>query len=163
ILASLAFRTPVDLKEIHTEGITAVSSEEIANARELGYRIKLLAIAKAGDRGVEARVHPTMIPAASPLSAVSGGFNACFGPGGAAVGGPDVQRAGRGRVAAGPRSRVGRVRDRPPAGAGPRRPARGPAAPRRRRSSAQADGGDPLRLLPPRHGPGPARGPLPGG
>src|SRR5262249_3465774 len=84
ILASLAFRTPVDLKEIHTEGITAVSSEEIANARELGYRIKLLAIAKAGDGGVEARVHPTMIPAASPLSAVSGVFNAIFTGGGGA-------------------------------------------------------------------------------
>jgi len=78
ILASLAFRTPVDLKEIHTEGVTRVSSEEIANARELGYRIKLLAIAKAGDDGLEARVHPTMIPAASPLSAVSGVFNAIF-------------------------------------------------------------------------------------
>ena len=78
ILASLAFRTPVDLKGIHTEGITAVTSEEIANARELGYRIKLLAIAKATDGGLEARVHPTMIPATSPLSAVSGVFNAIF-------------------------------------------------------------------------------------
>ena len=78
ILASLAFRTPLDLKEIHTEGVTRISSEEIANARELGYRIKLLAIAKAGDDGLEARVHPTMIPAASPLSAVSGVFNAIF-------------------------------------------------------------------------------------
>ena len=78
ILASLAFRTAVDLKGIHTEGITAVTSEEIANARELGYRIKLLAIAKATDGGLEARVHPTMIPATSPLSAVSGVFNAIF-------------------------------------------------------------------------------------
>jgi homoserine dehydrogenase len=78
ILASLAFRTAVDLKEIHTEGITRISPEEIANARELGYRIKLLAIAKASDGGLEARVHPTMIPAASPLSAVSGVFNAIF-------------------------------------------------------------------------------------
>jgi homoserine dehydrogenase len=78
ILASLAFRTTVDLKEIHTEGITAITPEEIANARELGYRIKLLAIAKATDGGLEARVHPTMIPAHSPLSAVSGVFNAIF-------------------------------------------------------------------------------------
>ncbi len=78
ILASLAFRTAVDLKGIHTEGITVVTSEEIANARELGYRIKLLAIAKATDGGLEARVHPTMIPATSPLSAVSGVFNAIF-------------------------------------------------------------------------------------
>lgn len=78
ILASLAFRTAVDLKEIHTEGISAITPEEIANARELGYRIKLLAIAKATDGGLEARVHPTMIPAASPLAAVSGVFNAIF-------------------------------------------------------------------------------------
>jgi homoserine dehydrogenase len=78
ILASLAFRTAVELKEIHTEGITRVSSEEIANARELGYRIKLLAIAKATDGALEARIHPTMIPASSPLSAVSGVFNAIF-------------------------------------------------------------------------------------
>ncbi len=78
ILASLAFRAAVDLKEIHTEGITAITPEEIANARELGYRIKLLAIAKASDGALEARVHPTMIPASSPLSAVSGVFNAIF-------------------------------------------------------------------------------------
>jgi homoserine dehydrogenase len=78
ILASLAFRTFVDLKDIHTEGITRVTSADIAYARELGYRIKLLAIAKAVDGGVEVRVHPTMIPAASPLAAVSGVFNAVF-------------------------------------------------------------------------------------
>ncbi|MGH7319335.1 MAG: homoserine dehydrogenase [Candidatus Rokuibacteriota bacterium] len=78
ILASLAFRTAVDLKDIHTEGITRISSEEIANARELGYRIKLLAIAKVTGDALEARVHPTMIPAGSPLAAVSGVFNAIF-------------------------------------------------------------------------------------
>ena len=78
ILVSLAFRTFVDLKDIHTEGITRVTSSDIAYARELGYRIKLLAIAKAVDGGVEVRVHPTMIPANSPLAAVSGVFNAVF-------------------------------------------------------------------------------------
>jgi len=78
ILTSLAFRTAVDLKEIHTEGISGITPEEIANARELGYRIKLLAIAKAAEAGLEVRVHPTMIPAASPLAAVSGVFNAIF-------------------------------------------------------------------------------------
>jgi homoserine dehydrogenase len=78
ILASLAFRTAVDLKDVHTEGITRITAEEIADARELGYRIKLLAIAKAIADGVEARVHPTMIPATSPLAAVSGVFNAVF-------------------------------------------------------------------------------------
>jgi homoserine dehydrogenase len=84
ILVALAFRTFVDLKHIHTEGISRVTAQDIDYARELGYRIKLLAIAKAtapdvpGGAGVEVRVHPTMIPAASPLAAVSGVFNGIF-------------------------------------------------------------------------------------
>src|SRR5437773_3743765 len=78
ILVTLAFRTFIDLKDIHTEGITRVTQQDIAYARELGYRIKLLAIAKAAPHGVEARVHPTMIPAGSPLAAVAGVFNAIF-------------------------------------------------------------------------------------
>ena len=78
ILVALAFRTFVDLKHIHTEGITRVTAQDIGYARELGYRIKLLAIAKAGAAGLEARVHPTMIAAGSPLAAVSGVFNAVF-------------------------------------------------------------------------------------
>jgi homoserine dehydrogenase len=78
ILAMLAFRTSVDLKDIYTEGITAVTRQDIAYGAELGYRIKLLAIAKAADGRLEVRVHPTMIPAASPLAAVSGVFNAVF-------------------------------------------------------------------------------------
>jgi homoserine dehydrogenase len=78
ILVALAFRTFVDLKHIHTEGITRVTAADIEYAREMGYRIKLLAIAKATGGGVEARVHPTMIPASSPLAAVSGVFNAVF-------------------------------------------------------------------------------------
>ena len=72
-----------DLKHIHTEGITRVTAQDIEYARELGYRIKLLAIAKAtaldgAGGGVEVRVHPTMIPPRSPLAAVSGVFNAVF-------------------------------------------------------------------------------------
>jgi homoserine dehydrogenase len=94
ILVMLAFRTFVELKDIHTEGITRVTAHDIAYARELGYRIKLLAIAKAGAEraqagaeraaagaeraAVEVRVHPTMISAGSPLAAVSGVFNAVF-------------------------------------------------------------------------------------
>jgi homoserine dehydrogenase len=78
ILVALAYRTFVDLKHIHTEGITRVTAQDIDYARELGYRIKLLAIAKATDRGLEARVHPTMIAAGSPMAAVSGVFNAVF-------------------------------------------------------------------------------------
>lgn len=78
ILATLAFRTTVDLKDIYTEGITAVTQQDVVNATELGYRIKLLAIAKASDGALETRVNPTLIPAGSPLAAVSGVFNAVF-------------------------------------------------------------------------------------
>ncbi len=78
ILATLAFRTAVDLKDIHTEGITGVSQQDVVNAAELGYRIKLLAIGKATDGALDLRVHPTMIPARSPMAAVSGVFNAVF-------------------------------------------------------------------------------------
>jgi homoserine dehydrogenase len=84
ILVALAFRSFVDLKHIHTEGISRITAQDIEYARELGYRIKLLAIAKAtapdapAGAGVEVRVHPTMIPAASPLAAVAGVFNGIF-------------------------------------------------------------------------------------
>jgi len=78
ILAMLAFRTTVRLEDIYTEGIAGVTQDDVVNARELGYRIKLLAIAKADGGALEARVHPTMIPAGSPMAAVSGVFNAVF-------------------------------------------------------------------------------------
>jgi homoserine dehydrogenase len=84
ILASLAFRTQIALKDIHTEGIARLEPTEIAYARELGYRVKLLAIAKVQDGALEARVHPTLIAAGSPLAAVSGVFNAIFVRGDAA-------------------------------------------------------------------------------
>jgi homoserine dehydrogenase len=84
ILASLAFRTRVDLKDIHTTGIARLEAVEIAYARELGYRVKLLAIAKTTDGALEVRVHPTLIPATSPLAAVSGAFNAILVTGDAA-------------------------------------------------------------------------------
>lgn len=78
ILATLAFRSPVRLKDIYVEGISRITPEDIALAREMGYRIKLLAIAKAVEGSLELRVHPTMIPVSSPMSAVSGVFNAVF-------------------------------------------------------------------------------------
>jgi homoserine dehydrogenase len=84
ILASLAFRTRVDLEDIYTEGIARLEPADVTTARELGYRIKLLAIAKAFDGAIETRVHPTMVPATSPLAAVSGVFNAIFVTGDAA-------------------------------------------------------------------------------
>jgi homoserine dehydrogenase len=78
ILVSLAFGTPVTLKEIYTEGITGVTPLDIEFAREFGYRIKLLAIAKAQQDAIEARVHPTMIPEENLLAQVGGVFNAIY-------------------------------------------------------------------------------------
>ncbi len=78
ILATLAFRTSVKLEDIYVEGISKITAEDITFAREMGFRIKLLAVAKAVSGQLELRVHPTMIPEDSPLAAVSGVFNAVF-------------------------------------------------------------------------------------
>jgi homoserine dehydrogenase len=78
ILATLAFRTSVKLRDIYVEGISKITPQDIALAREMGFRIKLLAIAKASNGTLELRVHPTMIPEISPMAAVSGVFNAIF-------------------------------------------------------------------------------------
>lgn len=76
ILATLAYGTPVNFKEIYTEGITHITPIDIAYAREFGFTIKLLGIAKLVDGEVEARVHPTMLPSGSPIAQVEGVYNA---------------------------------------------------------------------------------------
>ncbi|GAA3433910.1 homoserine dehydrogenase [Kutzneria kofuensis] len=83
ILASLAFHTRVTAGDVHREGISAVTSADIAAARALGRTVKLLAICErvTDDEGVEsvaARVHPAMIPNSHPLASVGGAFNAVF-------------------------------------------------------------------------------------
>lgn len=78
ILATLAFRTSVKLEDIYVEGISKITPQDISLAGEMGFRIKLLAIAKADNGGLELRVHPTMIPGTTPMAAVSGVFNAIF-------------------------------------------------------------------------------------
>jgi len=76
LLAALAFGTEIDLPGIHVEGIETVSSEDIQFADELGYRIKLLGIARATDHGIEQRVHPTMVPSESAVARIEGVTNA---------------------------------------------------------------------------------------
>ncbi len=78
LLTTLAFGVRPRFKDIPTEGIRHVDAVDIAFARELGYTIKLLATAKDGKDGIEARVHPTMIPQGHLLADVSGNFNAIF-------------------------------------------------------------------------------------
>ena len=81
ILAALAFGRPVDFSAVHVEGIRGVSSLDIAFARELGYRIKLLGIARRTEAGISARVHPCMVPQAAPIARVDGVFNAVVAEG----------------------------------------------------------------------------------
>jgi homoserine dehydrogenase len=76
ILASLAFGAPVSPEHVHREGITHVSARDILYAGEMGYRIKLLAVARLVGGQVEARVHPTLVHQGSMLASVDGSFNA---------------------------------------------------------------------------------------
>ncbi|MFQ5902630.1 MAG: homoserine dehydrogenase, partial [Candidatus Binatia bacterium] len=78
ILVVLAFGTRVRLKDIYTEGIRHIGAMDITYAGELGYRIKLLAIARYENGAVEARVHPAMVPVHHPLALVRGPYNAVF-------------------------------------------------------------------------------------
>lgn len=71
ILSAIAFGSPVDVDDIHLEGISDIKQEDITYAKELGYVIKLLAIGKEADGEIEVRVHPTMIPNEHPLAAVN--------------------------------------------------------------------------------------------
>ena len=76
ILAALAFGRPVAFEAVHVEGIRRVSALDIEFAGALGYRIKLLGIARAGETGVSARVHPCLLARSAPLARVDGVFNA---------------------------------------------------------------------------------------
>ncbi len=76
ILASLAFHCRVRPQDVHCEGISRLDSPDFKYARELGFAIKLLAIAKQSDNWVEVRVHPVFIPEESMLAEVDGVYNA---------------------------------------------------------------------------------------
>ncbi|WP_297477276.1 homoserine dehydrogenase [Ferrovum sp.] len=76
LLAAIAFGIPVQFERAHVEGITKLTAEDIRYAEELGYRIKLLGIAKRTARGIELRVHPTLIPERRLIANVDGVMNA---------------------------------------------------------------------------------------
>lgn len=78
LLAMLAFGVRVPFESVYVEGIRHISQTDILFAREFGYGIKLLAIAKEEDGALDVRVHPTMIPRSSLLAGVSGAYNAIF-------------------------------------------------------------------------------------
>lgn len=81
ILAALAFGRPVDFAAVHVEGIREVTAIDIAMAEELGYRIKLLGIARREPGGISTRVHPCMVPVSAPIARVDGVFNAVVAEG----------------------------------------------------------------------------------
>ncbi len=100
ILATLGFHACVDVDDIYCEGIMKLQSRDVDYARELGYEVKLLAIAKRVDGGLEARVHPALVPFSHPLAAVAGVNNAIFVTGDA-VGDVMFYGPGAGSLAAG--------------------------------------------------------------
>lgn len=78
ILASLAYGIPLSFNKVYCEGITKITAQDIAFAREFGYKIKLLAIAKILNGEIELRVHPTMVPEDYLIAKVDGVFNAIY-------------------------------------------------------------------------------------
>ena len=76
ILSALAFGTPMQLSKAYTEGISKLTREDIRYAEELGYRIKLLGITRRARKGIELRVHPTLVPARRLIANVEGVMNA---------------------------------------------------------------------------------------
>jgi homoserine dehydrogenase len=76
ILASLAFAMPLDTKQIFTDGITKLQPQDVSYARELGYAVKHLGIARQTEQGVEIRVHPTLVPKSCLIAGVDDVLNA---------------------------------------------------------------------------------------
>jgi homoserine dehydrogenase len=78
IMASIAFGARVVAGDVYREGISELTDDDIASARELGYVVKLLAIAEEIDGEIAVRVHPAMVPTHHPLASVRESFNAIF-------------------------------------------------------------------------------------
>ncbi|MFY9479283.1 MAG: homoserine dehydrogenase [Aquabacterium sp.] len=76
LLGSIAFGIPVQFDKAHVEGITKLSATDIKYAEQLGYRIKLLGIARRRDKGIELRTHPTLVPVRRLIANVEGAMNA---------------------------------------------------------------------------------------
>lgn len=100
ILASIAFTSRADVTKVYREGITNITAEDMKYADELGYVIKLLAIAKLIDDKVQIRVHPAFVPTGHPLANVNGVFNGIYVRGNA-VGEVMFYGPGAGSLAAG--------------------------------------------------------------
>jgi homoserine dehydrogenase len=84
LLSAIGFGIPVQFERAYVEGITGLTDRDVTYAEELGYRIKLLGIARRALGGIELRVHPTLIPAERILASVDGAMNAILVKGDAA-------------------------------------------------------------------------------
>ncbi|HCI73273.1 MAG TPA: homoserine dehydrogenase [Lachnospiraceae bacterium] len=93
ILATIAFHSRVTFRDVYTEGITKITAKDISYAKTLGRVIKLIAVANHTPEGIEAKVHPMLLPESHPLSSVSGSYNAVYVNGDAVE---DVMFYGRG-------------------------------------------------------------------
>lgn len=78
IMASIAFNSRVTFPQVYTEGITKITAEDIRYAKEFGYVIKLIAMTRLSEDGIEVKVHPMLLPDQHPLAAVRDSFNAVF-------------------------------------------------------------------------------------
>lgn len=78
ILASIAFNSRVTLDDVYAEGIRRITPVDLAAARDMGYAVKLLALARRTAAGIDVRVHPTMIPLSHQMAKVDGVFNAIY-------------------------------------------------------------------------------------
>jgi len=76
IMCAIAFGVPMQFGKAHVEGITALQATDIRYAEQLGYRIKLIAMARRNPQGIELRVHPTLVPAKRLIANVEGAMNA---------------------------------------------------------------------------------------
>jgi homoserine dehydrogenase len=78
ILSSLSFHTKIPFTKVYREGITNIAVQDINYGKQFGYVLKLLAIGKNGDNGIEVRVHPTFIKNSHPLASVNDSYNAVY-------------------------------------------------------------------------------------
>lgn len=78
ILSSIAFNTRITLSDVYAQGIRALTPLDLEAARDMGYCVKLLAIGRRSEAGIEVRVHPTMIPRSHALTSVKGVYNAVY-------------------------------------------------------------------------------------
>ena len=76
LLSSIAYGIPLQFERCYTEGISKITPEDVEYAEELGYRIKHLGVSRRSEKGIDLRVHPTMIPVERPIATVDGVLNA---------------------------------------------------------------------------------------